>query len=114
MNDIHILVIGRQEEIMNTVVRLINSHTNWNGIGSTDDEKAIQLFEQQHFDLVLIGGGVDKESETRLREIFTLKNPAIKIVQHWGGGSGLLENEIRSTLENNTDGNFNISQSPLK
>lgn len=114
MKEINILVIGRQEEIMNTVVRLINNHTHWNATGTTDNQKAIILFDQQHFDLVLIGGGVDKESETQLREIFTLKNPAIKIVQHWGGGSGLLENEIRSALENNTNGNFNILQSQLK
>jgi hypothetical protein len=108
MSEIQILVIGRQEEILNTVVRLVNSHDNWKGYGASENQKAIQLFSKQHFDLVLIGGGVDNESEILLREEFTLLNPTIKIIQHWGGGSGLLENEIRFALDNINEGNFDI------
>ena len=44
---------------------------------------------------------------------FEHENPDIKIIQHWGGGSGLLENEINAALDNNKEGNFNIVDNPF-
>lgn len=114
MNKIQILVIGRETDILQTVLRLINKNDNWNATGTGEDEIAIELFHQHPYDLVLLGGGIEVDSEIKLRKIFTLQNPAIKIIQHWGGGSGLLENEIRAALENNEEGNFNIVDTPFK
>ena len=114
MNKIQILVIGRETDILQTVLRLINKNDNWNATGTGEDETAIKLFHQYPYDLVLLGGGIEADSEIKLSKIFTLQNPAIKIIQHWGGGSGLLENEIRAALENNEEGNFNIVDNPFK
>lgn len=114
MNKIQILVIGRETDILQTVLRLINKNDNWNATGTGEDETAIKFFRQHPYDLVLLGGGIDADSEIKLKKIFTLQNPDIKIIQHWGGGSGLLENEIRAALENNEEGNFNIIDNPFK
>ncbi len=35
----------------------------------------------------------------RLRNIFQFQQPEIIIIQHYGGGSGLLKNEIREALD---------------
>jgi DNA-binding NtrC family response regulator len=113
MNKIQILVVGREPEILQTVIRLINKNDQWNATGTRTDETAIELFHQHIFNLVLLGGGIENDSEIKLRKIFTLQNPAVKIIQHWGGGSGLLENEIRAALENNEEGNFNIVDNPF-
>ncbi|MDB5278421.1 MAG: hypothetical protein JWR61_3376 [Ferruginibacter sp.] len=113
MNKIQILVIGRDADILQTVVRLVNKNEEWNATGTSEDEAAIELFHQHPYDLVLLGGGIENDSELKLRKIFTLQNPNIKIIQHWGGGSGLLENEIHSALENNEGGNFNILDNPF-
>ena len=113
MNKIQILVIGRDADILQTVVRLVNKNDNWNATGTSEDEAAIELFHHHYYDLVLLGGGIANDSELKLRTIFTHQNPNIKIIQHWGGGSGLLENEIRSALENNEGGNFNIVDNPF-
>jgi DNA-binding NtrC family response regulator len=113
MNKIQILVIGRDAGILQTVVRLVNKNEQWNATGTGEDETAIELFHQHTYDLVLLGGGIASDSELKLRKIFTLQNPDIKIIQHWGGGSGLLENEIQSALENNEGGNFNIVDNPF-
>jgi hypothetical protein len=48
--------------------------------------------------LVLIGGGVDEESERKLKAEFEKVNAQIKIIRHYGGGSGLLFNEINEAL----------------
>ena len=91
---VSILVIGRNIEIMETILRLINSQANWQGFGALTDEEALKLFPAQPIDLVLIGGGVDESSEQKLSAAFKMTNPAIKIIRHYGGGSGLLFNEI--------------------
>lgn len=96
---INILYIGKHPEILETVVRLINANENWFGVGAATDETAMDLFKQINFQIVLLGSGIEEESEEMLRDFFQLQNPACKIVQHYGGGSGLLKNEILSALE---------------
>ena len=99
MNKTEILVTGRHPQIMETVLRLINQNENWNATGALTDEEAIELFHQRSFELVLLGGGIEEESEKKLRSIFTYQNPGIIIIQHFGGGRGLLFNEITEALE---------------
>jgi hypothetical protein len=94
-----ILAIGKNEEILSVVVRLINQHEQWSGTGASTDEHAKALFSQHPFDIVLLCGGISEESEQDLRHFFLTQNPSVHIVQHYGGGSGLLENEIRAALD---------------
>ncbi|GAA3978101.1 hypothetical protein [Mucilaginibacter dorajii] len=94
-----ILVIGRHPEILATVVRLINNNPDWQATGCLTDEEAIQHFDTQPCTLVLLGGGIPPESEQHLSAYFMSRNPQIKIVQHYGGGSGLLAAEIYEALK---------------
>jgi len=95
---INILYIGRHPEITPTVLRLINNNPDWNGIGTLYDDEACELFKQHDCAIVLLGNGISDEEELQLRQFFTAHNPAIKIVQHYGGGSGLLASEILIAL----------------
>lgn len=95
---LNILVIGRNVEIMEVILRLINSEKDWEGQGALTDEESISVFPTKAFDLVMIGGGVDESSEQKLTEAFKKSNPTIKIIRHYGGGSGLLFNEIHEAL----------------
>lgn len=98
MEKTQILVVGRHPEILATVVRLVNNNPDWNATGCLSDEEAIAAFGAQDFKVVLIGGGVDEISELKLNEYFYTEKPEIKIVQHFGGGSGLLSAEIFEAL----------------
>ncbi|WP_413665920.1 hypothetical protein ACEN9X_15060 [Mucilaginibacter sp. Mucisp86] len=98
MEKTQILVIGRHPEILATVVRLVNNNPDWNATGCLSDEEAIAAFPMQDFKLVLMGGGVDEASERKLNEYFRAEKPEIKVVQHFGGGSGLLSAEIFGAL----------------
>ena len=95
---IEILVIGRHPQIMETVLRLINSQEGWHALGALNEGEANNLFSNSPFDLVLIGGGIEDEVEERLSSVFRKIKPAIKVVRHYGGGSGLLFNEIISAM----------------
>ena len=99
MSTTPILVIGRHPEILKTVVRLVNNNTEWNATGCITDEEAIALFNTQEFTLVLLGGGIEEASEKALGDYFKSVKPNIKIVQHYGGGSGLLSAEIYEALK---------------
>src|ERR1700733_3717222 len=98
MDKIQILVIGRNPEIVQTVVRLINNNPAWNASHALTDDDAMALFESQSFNLVLLGGGIEPESDGLLRKAFTARTPNITIIQHYGGGSGLLATEINMAL----------------
>jgi hypothetical protein len=93
-----ILYIGRNVEILNTVVRLINANADWLGFGALDDDTAKSLAKEQSFDVVLLGSGISDESEFSLRSFFAKENANTIIVQHYGGGSGLLLSEITTAL----------------
>ena len=106
---VNILVIGRHEEILETVLRIINKSENWVAWGALKDEEAIALFDSQKFDIVLLCGGIQEECEAVLRNTFTQKDPEIIIIQHYGGGSGLLSNEIIHALSQRTSSNnYNV------
>jgi DNA-binding response OmpR family regulator len=93
-----ILAIGRHAEILQTVVRLVNNNPGWNATGAGTDDEAILAFSTQAYKLVLLGGGIEKESEDKLCAAFRALNPDIIIIQHYGGGSGLLAAEIYQAL----------------
>ena len=99
MEKTQILVVGRHPEILATVVRLVNNNPAWNATGCLSDEEAIVAFGTQDFKVVLLGGGVDEISEDKLNAHFCTQKPEIKIVQHFGGGSGLLSAEIYEALK---------------
>ena len=94
-----ILIIGRDESILQTVVRLVNNDPEWVGTGAATDEDAIEKFHHHHFDVVLLTNGIGDEEEKKLRKIFTHQDAGIIIIQHYGGGSGLLQSEIREALD---------------
>nr|WP_315187659.1 hypothetical protein [uncultured Flavobacterium sp.] len=85
---------------MEIVVRLINANENWEGIGAMTDEEAMQIFQKENIDIVLLGTGIDEESEAMLDVFFRKRNSKIIIIQHYGGGSGLLKSEILLALSN--------------
>ena len=84
---------------METVLRLMNQNENWNAVGALTDDEAVEKFHQHTFQLVLLGGGIQEASERKLRSLFTFQDPGISIIQHYGGGSGLLSNEIMEALD---------------
>jgi hypothetical protein len=97
---INILVIGRDPEILKVVLRLLNEYkeANYHAVGSTDTDFARSLFADTDIDLVLITNGIDATLDASLCEDFFTRRPGVRILQHFGGGSGLLFGEIAEAL----------------
>jgi len=98
MTKTKILTIGRHPEILQTVVRLVNNNPDWDCTGALTAAEALAAFAATPFKLILLGGGIEPESEEQLCAAFRALNPDIIIVQHYGGGSGLLFAEIFGAL----------------
>jgi hypothetical protein len=105
MEGIRILYFGKNKDILETVIRLLNNHESWSGEGVYELEHVKESLQDEHFDILLLGCGIDEADEEKLRKYLAEFYPAIKIIQHYGGGSGLLSNEILEALH--VDGTSN-------
>ncbi|MCM5528335.1 Mth938-like domain-containing protein [Parasegetibacter sp. NRK P23] len=99
MENLTILYLGMHPEIRETVVRVINGNGRWRGIGAGSTEEAMRLFLFEKVDVLLLGCGIDPETEARLRKDMLELAPSLIIIQHYGGGSGLLLAEISMAVE---------------
>lgn len=96
---INILAIGRNAEIMQVMQRLINVPEKWTGVAVTTDEEAVAAFGRGKYDMVLLCAGISTEEEGVLRAQLLQLDPEVIVIRHYGGGSGLLENEILAALD---------------
>ena len=94
--DINILAVGKEAAILEVVERLINSHDGWHATTAATEDEAITAVRQKSYTIVFVCAGFSSQEEENLRRQLTVLDPALVVTRHFGGGSGLLENEIRS------------------
>jgi DNA-binding response OmpR family regulator len=99
-----ILVVGRDKAILEVVERLINSHAGWVAAIAMTAEEAEQLFNSKPFPIVLVGAGFSAQEEESLRQRLRSLDSNTTVTRHYGGGSGLLENEILGILQRKQHG----------
>ena len=99
MNRTEILVTGRNQDSVDSIVGLKDNHTDWLFTQAATDEEAIEKFHQRNFDIVLFTDGMNDDEEKKLRKIFTIQNPDIIILKHYSDKDNLLTDEINAALE---------------
>ncbi len=80
------------------VLRILNANENWKGTVTASAEEAMEAVRHNHFDVVLLGSGLDENTESNLKTDLLQLDPNLKIILHYGGGSGLLKAEIETAL----------------
>jgi hypothetical protein len=93
MEKTEIIVVGKHPEIMKTILRLINNQPEWNGTLAFSADEAIECSKSVACHLVLLGAGLSATEAQQIRDYF-----AVPVVQHYGGGSGLLYAEVYQAL----------------
>ena len=96
--ELHILAIGHDEAILKVVERLINSHEGWKATIALSAEEALAVFGGKKFQIVFVCAGISGEDEEGLRRQLQQIDPDVVVTRHYGGGSGLLENEVLTIL----------------
>ncbi len=93
MQNIEILIVGKHPDIMKTILRLLNNKSGWNGTAAFSTGEAIEKGNAIIFDVVLLGAGLTDSESKQIQQHYK-----VPVVQHYGGGSGLLYAEIYQAL----------------
>lgn len=101
-NRTEILVVGTHVDILKTILRLLNAESSWHAEGVSGCEEAIAKCKSHVYTIVLLGGGLSEPEEAILKTEIKMIHPAIHIIPHYGGGSGLLYAEIHGVLGTTT------------
>ena len=93
-NNINILAVCKDQKILNVLTRVINNQPEWTASGSSSINEATHIIKNEKVHFILLDAGLTTSEEQNIINTANTKNDEIIIIQHYGGGSGLLKNEI--------------------
>jgi len=94
-----VLIAGTNKQVTDVIERLVNEMDGYTGRVTNSNKDLNAILEKHSFDILLLGAGYTREQETEIRSRATKLRPEMKVVEHYGGGSGLLASEIRILFE---------------
>jgi len=100
MKRLQILVLSSHAKMLKIILRALNKSEYWEAVGTKNFQEGIQEFQKNKIDIILFGIGVTPETASKATSEFQKSNPNLKTVWHYGGGTGLLFNEIYTVLNN--------------
>jgi len=100
MKKLQFLVIGKNQEILETLQRIIENNEGWKAEIQNDEAVCYQYIEENQVDIVLLSSGLDEAFEKDIKTFCENSGKEIKVIDHYGGGSGLLKNEVYSLFPN--------------
>ena len=92
------LLLGKNEAILAILLRLVNANENWNAVSFNDETEAQEYFLNNKIDIVLLSSGIEDHIEKEFTSFCLKHQPEVKVIEHFGGGSGLLKSEILHRL----------------
>jgi len=98
METLHFLVIGKNQEILKVLKRIIEKEKDWKAKILTDESKSYDLIKENKVDIVLLSSGLEEQFEKEIKTFCENLNSDIKVIDHYGGGSGLFKSEVNSRL----------------
>lgn len=89
---LNILVLCSHSEIRETILRLLAGQPGWKAEAAATDEEALRA--NGDYQVILLGSGFSISENATLCTKLKQQHPHVKIIEHYGGGSGLLFGEI--------------------
>lgn len=100
MKKLQFLVIGKNQEILETLQRIIENNEGWQAEIQNDETLCYRYIDENQVDIVLLSSGLDEAFEKEIKIFCENSGKEIKVIDHYGGGSGLLKNEVYSLFPN--------------
>ncbi|MBO6200526.1 MAG: hypothetical protein J6N74_02770 [Chryseobacterium sp.] len=100
MESLQFLVIGKNQEILDTLKRIIENNEGWKAEIESDENVCYDYIKENQVDIVLLSSGLDEEFENEIKVFCQNLDKEVKVIDHYGGGSGLLKNEVYSLFPN--------------
>lgn len=98
MKTLQFLLLGKNEAILAILLRLVNADENWNGVAFDDEKEAGEYFLNNKIDIVLLSSAIEDHIEKEFTSFCIKNQPDVEVIEHFGGGSGLLKSEILHRL----------------
>lgn len=98
MKKYNFLILGKNQSILEILLRLVNANEDWNAVGFNDEKQAQDYFLENKPDFVLLSSGIEDHIEKDFTAFCIKNHPDIEVIEHFGGGSGLLQSEIYDRL----------------
>ncbi|TDO99250.1 hypothetical protein [Flavobacterium sp. 245] len=98
MKTFEFLILGKNEPILEILTRLVNAYEEWNAIPFDDENLAQEYFLKNKIDIVLLSSGIEDHVEKQFTSFCIKAQPDVEVIEHFGGGSGLLRSEILHRL----------------
>ncbi|RXM51760.1 MULTISPECIES: hypothetical protein [unclassified Chryseobacterium] len=100
MKTLHFLVIGKNQEILDVLKRIIENNEGWTAEIQSDENFCYEYIRENHVDIVLLSSGLEEQFEKDIKVFCRGLDKDVKVIDHYGGGSGLLKNEVYSLFPN--------------
>ncbi|MDR7210950.1 hypothetical protein [Flavobacterium piscis] len=98
MKKYEFLLLGKNQPILEILLRLVNAKENWNAVAFNDEKLAQDYFLENKLDFVLLSSGIENTVEKEFTAFCLEAQPDTEVIEHFGGGSGLLQSEIYDRL----------------
>lgn len=99
---LQILVVCHDGQQLQKMLDIITTEEDWQAEGTTDDEKAIEMFSSRQHDLIVLSG-VAASSEAKLMAIARRIYPQVNILLYAGGDDWFLKAQINTIMGMNDD-----------
>ncbi|WP_312188718.1 hypothetical protein [Sphingobacterium sp.] len=96
MRPLHFVIFGKNSEILKTLKRIIENTSNWNATIQEEISSCKNYLKDNRVDIILLSSGLSLKEERDIVEHLSFLDYPIALIQHYGGGSGLLKNEVYS------------------
>lgn len=100
MKILNFLVIGKNQEILETLKRIIENNEGWKAEVESDENICYNYIKENQVDIVILSSGLEEEFENEIKVFCENLDKEVKVIDHYGGGSGLLKNEVYSLFPN--------------
>ncbi|UFH32877.1 hypothetical protein LNP04_03925 [Chryseobacterium sp. C-71] len=100
MKILNFLVIGKNNEILETLKRIIENNEGWKAEVQSDENICYNYIKENQVDIVLLSSGLEEEFENHIKVFCENLDKEVKVIDHYGGGSGLLKNEVYTLFPN--------------
>ena len=100
MDSLQFLVIGKNQEILDTLKRIIENNEGWKAEIKSDETVCYNYIKENQVDIVLLSSGLEEKFENEMKTFCQNLDKDVKVIDHYGGGSGLLKNEVYALFPN--------------
>ncbi|MCJ8153037.1 hypothetical protein MKJ01_04560 [Chryseobacterium sp. SSA4.19] len=100
MKTLRFLVIGKNIEILDTLKRVIENNEGWKAETMNDENACYDYIREHQPNIILLSSGLEDKFEKEIKVFCEDFDGKIKVIDHYGGGSGLLKNEVYSIFPN--------------